>query len=220
MYFETEKGTRKIFRCSNRKYCRARRINADKCEEAIWNQLVEIIRNPRIIKDEMKRRSEDGGSTRRSLEREIETKKAGLVKIESDITRFTKRALEIDDDLIYQTAMEQVVIKRQEWERMTVIVEEAEQNLVKFDAEKTGIKDATIYFKRVSKNLDMFCFQQKKRAVEALNVKIIGNGKDLLVRYSLPLEKQGFRSNDAFNRSARIGKNDAGKASADYFAAA
>lgn len=103
---------------------------------------------------------------------------------------------------------------------MVAAVAKAERNLSDFDAERSGVKDATTFFKRVSRKLDRFGFQQKKMAVEALNVKIVGNGKELLVRYSLPLDKQGYRSNDALYWAAGIGQDDAGEALADDPAAA
>jgi len=221
MYSERERG-KIVYRCSSRfeTPCGGQRISGEKCEPLVWNAIADLLRNPQTVQREVKRMRESGKKGRRTQEKDVDNLKASLVKVENDITRIARRAGEIEDEFIYKTFQDQLAAKRQERERLQNAIAEVEKNLEHFDAEQDAVNDFETYSKRVRRNLDRFGYTEKKMALDALNVKIKGNGKELRVYYSLPSQMQDMRSYDVIYRSSGIGEDDAGEAAAHYTAAA
>lgn len=222
MYPESEHGERNIFRCPSRNYkkCGGKRINADRCEVAVWDKVAEIIRNPETIALELERRKKDRNYERENLKAEIESIKQLITSIEVDINRIASRAATLEDEFAYQSFMNQLKLKKQERDGALASLADAERQLLAFDANIHGFENLINFSNKVAENLDNFDFDAKRLAFQALNVKIVGNGKNLTIKYSFPVEKQDIETNHADDRLARLGQNDARETFADHSAAA
>jgi site-specific DNA recombinase len=222
MYPESEHGERNIFRCPSRNYekCGGKRINADRCEIAVWDKVAEIIRNPETVALELERRRKDSHYERENLKTEIESIKKLIASIESNISRIASRAAIIEDDYIFEKFNNELKQKKQERDGALISLEEAKKELLAFDSSIHDFENLINFSSRVSHNLDNFDFDAKRLAFQALNVKVVGNGKNITIKYSLPIEKQDIEPNHAHDRVAGLGKNDARQASADDSAAA
>lgn len=222
MYPESEHGERNIFRCPSRNYekCGGKRINADRCEIAVWNKVSEIIRNPETIALELERRKNDSDFERENLKSEIEAIKRLITSIEADISRIASRAAVIEDEFIFEKFKIELKQKKQERDGALISLEEAKRELLAFDSSIQGFENLISFSNRVAENLDNFDFEAKRLAFQALNVKIVGNGKNLTIKYSFPIEKQDIRTDHIDDWFARFGQNDACQTSADDSAAA
>lgn len=120
MYPETEHGKRNILRCPSRNVanCGGKRINADKCEVAVWEQISNIIRNPETIMLELERRKKDGINERNNLAGDVQAVKNTLASIETEIKKIVARASTIEDDYIYEQFQEQLKQKKQSRDRI------------------------------------------------------------------------------------------------------
>ena len=222
MYPESEHGERNIFRCPSRNSvrCGGKRINADKCEEVVWEKISNIIRNPQTIAAELERRKKDGNNERQNLEADVQSVKSTLAAIEIEIKRITARAAIIEDDFIFETFQEQLKLKKQQRDRILDELADTERRLSAFDSDLQGWESFTNFSNRVAGNLDSFGFDEKRLAFQALGVKITGNGKELKISHSFPVEKQDICNNHTDDWQSGLGQNDAGETSADDSAAA
>lgn len=222
MYPETERGERNIFRCPSRyiENCGGKRINADKCEVVVWEKIADIIRNPQTIALELERRKNDGDNERETLKAEIDSIRNLITSIEVDIKRIVSRFGTIEDDFIFEALNEQLKFKKQERDGALVGMAEAERQLKAFDANIQGFENLINFSNRVAENLDNLDFDAKRVALQALNVKVIGNGKNIKLKYSFPIEKQDIKTNHSDDWLARLRQNDACKTLADDSAAA
>jgi len=222
MYPESEHGERNIFRCPSRNYekCGGKRINADRCEIAVWDKVAEIIRNPETVALELERRKKDSNYERENLKAEIESIKQLIASIEANISRIAARAAVIEDDYIFETFNKELKQKKQERDSALISLEEAKKELLAFDTNIHGFENLINFSNRVSENLDNFDFDAKRLAFQALNIKVVGNGKNLTIKYSFPVEKQDIEPNNVDDRFAGFGQDDARQTSADDFAAA
>lgn len=197
MYPETEHNERNILRCPSRNVanCGGKRINADKCELAVWEQISNIIRNPETIALELKRRKSDGVNERNNLAGDVQAVKNTLASIETEIKKIVARAATVEDDYIYEQFQEQLKQKKQNRDRILAELSNTEGRLASFDTNLNGFEKFTEYSKRVAKNLDTFGFEEKRLAFQALGVKIVGNGKEIKISYSFPIEKTDIEAN-------------------------
>jgi site-specific DNA recombinase len=221
---DKEKGKLNVFRCPSRglEACGGKRINADKCEAAVWEKVSEIIRKPEIIASELERRKENGAAERENLLQDVAMVKGIVKRIENEIRNLIVNVSDLKG-YAAEVFQSEVKSKEKERERMINQVAEAENRLAAFDADLQGLTALNEYSKRVANNLDSFGFDEKRLAMEALNVRVVGNSRDFRVNISLPLmfeKKEELRTNHSANRSAGFGQNDARQTSADDFAAA
>lgn len=223
MYHELEHKKTNIFRCPSRKgyqKCGGGRLNADKCDNAVWEKIRNIIKNPETIALELERRKKDGVNERSNLVADIQSVKNALASVEAEMKRIVSRIGAIDDDFILKAIQDELKKKKQNRDNLLAEIANAEGRLTAFDTNLTGFEKLTEYCKRVSENIDAFDFNERRVALEALGVKVIGNGRKIKVSYSFPVEKQVFETNHTDDWLARFGQNDARQTPADDFAAA
>ena len=213
MYPETEVKRakayeRKIYRCPSRSTikCGGKAINADKCESAVWEKICDIIKNPHIVTAEIQRQQADSENNRKKIEKEVETRKTLLTRIESEITNLVSRAATVDES-VWEVFQGQIKLKSVEKQRMSDAIGDIENRLASFDADTQAAKSLTEFSNRVSQKLSDFGFDEKRLTLEALNVKIEGNGKEFRLDISYPsiLEKQVNETNHSTHRSAGFG---------------
>lgn len=207
---EREDGIRNVFRCPSRTLgkadrCGVKRINADNCEAAVWEKVAEIIRQPEIIAAELERQKKDGAGERQNLMDDVQSSKNLIQKIKNEIQIMVINSA-TQTGFILETFQTQIKLKGQQLERTMQGMAETESRLTAFDADLQGLTALTEYSKRVAGNLDSFGFDEKRLAMEALNVRVVGNGKDFRVNISLPVmfEKQELRTNHSDDWLARF----------------
>lgn len=223
MYPESEHGERIIYRCPSRQTikCNGKRINAAKCETAVWAKVCEIVKNPNLINAEMERRQTDSQADREKIERERQDRKNLLAAIEAEIGKLVSRAATADETL-WENFNQLLKLKALEKQRVSAAIGEIENRLASFDADNSAMRALAEFSNRVSVNLENFGFDEKRLTLESLNVKIIGNGRDFRLDVSMPqiLEKQDYSSLSIDGRFARFREDNARQKIADDSAAA
>jgi site-specific DNA recombinase len=192
MYGQSEHGGYRIYRCPSRNTpagnCGGKRIAAERCESLVWSKIADILRDPETIKLELKRRKDEGEDEAAHLLADMESAKQALQNIEGELKRLVRRAATADDDL-WTMFQEQINLKKNERQRLAGLVAETEARIAAQNADAASLTALTEYCERVRGNLDKFGFDDKRLALKALNLKVIGNGPDYRVDVSFPVSQ-------------------------------
>lgn len=197
---DSEKGHYRVYRCPSRQSpqgdCGGPRIPAVDCENTVWELVRSILDDPTILTAELERRRSEGTESRARLVADVEAARRSLRQVEGELQKIISRAATADDDLwaMFEKAIAEKKIAKT---RLEEAVAEAEARLAADDADAASLTALTDYAARVRKHLAVFGFDEKRLALEALNVKVSGNGRDWRVDVSLPntgLVSQSFCS--------------------------
>jgi hypothetical protein len=192
MYGQSERKGYRIYRCPSRHTpagnCRGKRIAAERCESLVWSKIADILRNPETIRLELERRKAEGEDEAAHLYADVESARQALAKIEGELQRLVSRAATADDDL-WDMFQEQINLKKAERQRLAGLVAETEARFKAQDADSANLTALTEYCERVRGNLDSFDFSDKRLALKALNVQIVGNGDEYRLDVSFPVSQ-------------------------------
>jgi len=168
--------------------CHARYVRAEHLEGVVWGKVREILENPQVVLAELKRRAEEqeqqaGGSS--SIDLEILKARRDIRDTENQEKRLITlyRYGEITDDYILN-----------EVRRLKKLRKEAQDQLdrlhkVKKQAEK--IKNAEIkldnFCQKVQQNLDKCTIEDKRLALEALDIQVTVTSERIEVQGVIPI---------------------------------
>jgi site-specific DNA recombinase len=220
---ESEHGKRNVYRCSSRETpsgaCGSRRIPAAPCEHLIWEKIVSILERPEIIAAEVKRRSEEGTDARAQIEADREAAQRELKRAEDELRRLVSRAGQADDDL-WEIFEKEIAAKREAKKRFEKVIAELEARLEAEDQATRNLTALTDYCAQVRNRLSEFDFAEKRLAIEALDARVTGSGRDWRLDVSLPYElEEKKRANcpeHSSHRSSGFRKDDVGETFADH----
>ena len=192
----THGGTR--YRCCRGRYARydvvashiQRGIQASAIEPVVWAAVERALNNPAIIAAEFERRKAGTSTHQADLEREWQQYQRQLAQCDKDLKRWEAAYLGEAIDLADFKAKKTEVDARRA---------SAEQELARLDAEQRLIEQTEIetqaltdYCARVWQALQHFTLEEKRRAIEALNITVVWHPNKLLeIQGSIPIEIQG-----------------------------
>lgn len=192
MYGQSEHGGYRIYRCPSRLTpagdCGGKRIAAERCEGLVWAKVADLLRDPQTIKLELERRRTEGVDETAYLLADLKTAKTTLQNTEGELQRIVRRAATADDDL-WEMFQEQIKLKTTERQRLMALVEETEARIAAQSADAANLAALTEYCERVRGNLDNFGFDDKRLALSALNLQLVGNGREYRVEVSFPISQ-------------------------------
>lgn len=185
---DMEHGKR-VYRCPSRftphGSCGGTRINSEKCELIVWEKVETILNDPSVITTEIERRKAEGEDVRSTVLADIEATRRELKRVETEIGRIVSRAASAADDL-WEIFEKELSAKREAKRRLEGMVIEAEARLAAEDADAASLTTLSEYCARVRDCLAEFGFAEKRLALEALGVKIRGNGREWQMDVSIP----------------------------------
>ena len=97
-----------------------------------------------------------------------------------------RRAATADDEL-WAMFQEQINLRKTERQRLAGLVAEAEARIAAQGGDAASLTALTEYCERVRGNLDKFGFDDKRLALKALNLRIVGNGDEYRLDVSFPV---------------------------------
>ncbi|HYY59342.1 MAG TPA: hypothetical protein VE842_18580, partial [Pyrinomonadaceae bacterium] len=118
--------------------------------------------------------------------------------IESELQRLVGRAATADDDL-WAMFQGQINLKKTERQRLAGLVAETEARMATQDADAANLTALTEYCERVRGNLHNFGFDDKRLALKALNLRVIGNSNGYRLDVSFPVTPAAGYSPQSFS---------------------
>lgn len=187
---ENERSNYRVYRCPSRftpfGACGSKRIPSADCEALIWQKVASILNDPSILAAEIERRKSEGADSRAHLLADLEAARRSLRHVEGELQRIISRAASADDDL-WALFEKSIAEKKEAKRRLEDIAADAEARLAAEDADAESLATLSEYAARVRSNLATFNFDEKRLALEALNAKIYGNGREWRLDVSPPI---------------------------------
>ena len=181
-------------KCNNRQY------NAKKIEELVWAQIEEVLRNPELILAELERREQEQESSiwQRDLERLI-NQLANRKKQKDRV--WTAFRITGDEDTFRRDI---AILDReiQQAEAEIARLEERIESNKQFTLNADNLKQAC---EVVVSNLKTLSFEEKRLALQALQVRVSIDGDNINIHGAIPLQTVGHIANSVsvWRRPAR-----------------
>lgn len=190
MYGGSEHNNYRIYRCPSRHSpkgaCGSKRIPATDCESLVWQHISNILQNPQVIKDELKRRESTGRDLRSEIQAELESARRQHNNLESEIENLVRRAATASDSL-WRRLEKEIAQKEEAGKRIKANIVNLESRLaLDFRAGK-ALDSLFEYCQRVRSNLANFGFEEKRLALEALGARLDGSARDWTLKIQVPL---------------------------------
>lgn len=186
---DSERGNYRVYRCSSRATphgpCGSSRIPAADCEALIWRNIQSILEDPAIIAAEIERRRALGEDSMTQVRADLDAARGQLSRVKGELKRLVSRAASADEDL-WQMFEKEIGAKREVKKRLEATVASAEARLAAEDADAANLVALSAYAARVRSRLTSFSFAEKRLALEALDVKVTGSGREWRLDVSLP----------------------------------
>ncbi len=175
---EMEHGKRGIYRCSSRDtargVCGGKRVNADDVEAWVWEQVSALLRDPALIASELNRLREKGPDI--TLTNDLERAQRTLSKLIQQQERLVRRLREVDDNDIWALIEREIASIQREKQQTLALVSEIEQRLAQQCANTDRLDALVAYCASIAGKLQVFGFDEKRLALEALGVGVSASG--------------------------------------------
>jgi site-specific DNA recombinase len=152
----------------------------------VWEHVERVLRNPDVIASELAARREKGADA--LLVSDLDAAKRALAKVERGqqrlLTLFSAADAEMPLDLLKQ----QLAATQREKQTWQDTVRDLERRLAAHQRAVDTLDGLTEYCERVAKNLERFGFEEKRIALEALGVRVMGSGREWRVDFCIPTE--------------------------------
>jgi site-specific DNA recombinase len=171
------------------KTCNARYIRADYIEEVVWKNVRDVLEHPEVIVAELKRQAEEQNKIslqESDLNREI-------TKLERRLRNYEKRERQLISLLGHGEVTKDYVLD--EVNKLKSECEADQKELQKLKETKTRIShvaDAEIklneFCQRVRQNLDNATIQDKRLALDALDIRVRASTQSIDIKGIIPVE--------------------------------
>jgi len=171
------------------KTCNARYIRADYIEEVVWRNVREVLKNPEVIVAEIKRQADE--QSKQPLQ-ESDYKK-GITKLERKLRNYEEQERQLISLLRHGEVTKDYVLDEINRLKNECQADEEElQKLKETKAKLSHIADAEIklneFCQRVRQNLDNANIQDKRLALEALDIRVTASTQSIDIKGIIPVE--------------------------------
>ncbi len=180
-----------VYRCSSRQRaggkCGGSRIPSAEVEAWAWERVCAVLRKPDLIAAELKRLQTEGPNP--LLSTDLETARRELAKRQKKQATLLERFSAADDDGAFPWELVEREITRLEREKQQfqAAIDDLEARIRAQQQAVTKMDALNTYCQRVADRLDSFGFEDKRLALEALRIRITGNGRDWTLSGRIPL---------------------------------
>ena len=189
MYAEPTRDIQ-VYRCSSRRSeagrCGAGSVSAHLLEAWVWEQVTNLLRNPEVVAEEVRRRqAEDPDPV---LSGDLQNARRALARLEKQQAGLGARLRDaLDDATLWDLLKSEIAkIEREKAELQTAITE-LETRLAQHQHLVEQIEAIPAYCERVRQNLDAFDFDEKRLALEALGVRVTVDGRQWRLDGRIPI---------------------------------
>ncbi len=163
--------------------CKNRRWNANRLEESVWQQIEALLTQPEIVLAGLKTRMDDANEASR-LEQELAQVNGRLKALDREQEQLLQWALKgfPEGTVIAENKRinEQRDVLKQRRIELETRIEQARQTDVNFES-------IARFCELVRQNLGEFTFEDKRLALEALQLKVWVDGNDINVEGAIPI---------------------------------
>jgi len=163
--------------------CDARMVKAGELEALVWNEVKKALLNPNLITAELERLTREDRRT--SLEEDIERARERVDSLGREERRILKlyRYGEFDLPLL-EKEMNEIARERATWEAERVRLEERLENQKLLEGQREVIET---YCRWASQNIEGFGYEEKRKAIEALQVGVmVSKDRRVVIRGVIP----------------------------------
>ena len=171
------------------KTCNARYIRADYIEEVVWENVREVLENPEVIVAELKRQADE--QSKQSLQESYSNKE--IAKLERKIRNYEKQERQLISLLGHGEVTKDYVLDEINRLKNECQADEEELQRIKETKDRLShIADAEIklneFCQRVRQNLDNATIQDKRLALEALDIRVTASTQSIDIKGIIPVE--------------------------------
>jgi chromosome segregation ATPase len=152
----------------------------------VWQHVSEALRNPQVIKDELKRREAAGQGSHSQIQADLEAARRQQKKLEGEIENLVRRGATVDDE-VWQVFEKEIAQKKEGCQRFDRTIRELEARLASDSNAVNALEALFEYCYRAKANLANFGFDEKRLALEALGVRLDGQARDWTLKIHIPL---------------------------------
>ena len=185
--------------------CRNGLVRADVLEPAVWQKITNLLRNPVLLRQELRRRSEEDSPTRQVAAEELELTRKRRKEIPQDQDRLVEgygKGL-VPDDLM-KVRMDTL---RQEEAELEARVGELEGRLSRLELTDEQEASALRFAERVIKGLDNLTFSERQELLHLFVEDITYKSGEAVVRSIIPMHNAEDKLLLCTNvRGGRVGK--------------
>jgi site-specific DNA recombinase len=169
--------------------CNARYIKADFIETMVWDKVKDVLQHPDVLISELKRETEEklkqSGDVP-SLDKEITKLRKDLRNYEYQEKRLVKlfRYEEIAEDSLLDELNQLKQDRKTDEERLAQLQQSREQ-LTKIANAEIKLNE---FCERVRQNLEKCTFQEKRLALDALDIKVVATQQGIDIKGSIPIK--------------------------------
>jgi len=158
-------------------------------EPWVWERVAAVLRDPSIIARELERQEQQGPDP--VLSSDLETAQRALRRIERQQDRLLQQFSQAEDDAFpWELVKDQISRLEREKHQHELVIADLERRLADQRHTQAQLASLTAYCARVARNLDAFGFEEKRLALEALNVRVLANGREWSLSGSFPIEQE------------------------------
>lgn len=192
-YGDPQHGYR-AYRCSARRamppsICGNPTISAAKLEVKVWEEIKRVLLNPELLISEIERRKQEQEEPDFLLDNLniVNRRLEGLRNRETRLVRLYTFA-EIDDEL-WKSEKARIETERRQLEpERDKLYRQLEARRV-YDLDAEAIEQ---YCQRAAQNIEQFTFEEKRLALEALQVKVWVDGSNISIAGYIPVPERGI----------------------------
>lgn len=145
-------------------------LRGDKAETDVWQAVERVLVNPELIAQEVARQQESSGEIRAEVEREMELLEASLGKCDREERRWSEAyANEVISLAELKGYKAEIATRRGSLQAHKVELQAREESLAQATAKTESL---VAYCERVRENLKSFSFEEKRIALEALDIRV------------------------------------------------
>jgi site-specific DNA recombinase len=164
--------------------CGAAVVPADACETAIWREVEQLLRRPQLITQLLAKQSD--APVTDNTELEVAAARKALAKIEQGRARLLRRLRETDDDQIAALIEGELKGLNADASRAQTALDKALTQREQRAQTSAQRRSLIAYLTQTAENLAKFDFEDKRKALTALGVQVIANGRDWQMELNLP----------------------------------
>lgn len=163
--------------------CGNRNINANILEALVWEQIEAILANPDLVMAEIQRRQQEASEVT-TIERALQRVEAQLANREKQKARAWKAFEITGDEETFKANIAQL------GEEIRALQEEKEQLKKRIEANsqfRLSVQDMERACELVKRNVNGLSFEDKRLALEALQIKVWVDGDDVAIEGAIPI---------------------------------
>ncbi|MEJ7615833.1 MAG: recombinase family protein [Pyrinomonadaceae bacterium] len=199
------------YRCGSRwrpfkTTCSGRGVSLALLDEWVWDNVKSILLDPKIIEREVERLQ--GSGPDESLANDLEAARSSRGRTERGLQALIKKFRNSADDVnLWPYIKREIDQASREKQQLEEAISQLESRIADQARHVADLRYLSDYCERVRENLATFTFDDKRCALQALDVKVYANGDDSGLwqwEVSIPLEEQSDVIPLHILRSARL----------------